>query len=488
MTTGQDQPAARRKRRVTSTGDDAIDALYHGSATAAIGLFCGLTQALRLYDINNATVIQVLGDLLDVAKRFGLQIGEPLGLSLVDRSFFVNRRLVRMTFADYKKAQTLRALWTSIGVGEIVLPVAPTMNGLQEFAGKLSAAIQAGRSEELTSQPWGDVVSRPLLAYEAEEATWGDLAVRTYVALLVTVRQLVASVEARQRPPMLQLKRILQGLVDRSERFEALLFATARRLSSRNELAVHLANVCLYSLALGRRLQLPRSQLMALATGALFHDLPKASLKDSTLNGIERPEALAEKDRERVGLHWIAQTQHVLALAGLSDESLARLVVLFEAQLEFTRKDLYGAPGEGLPDLSLLSRVIAVADAFDTWTWGRPGRDPRTPHQAMMAVLDGAGRRFEPALVRLLLEIVGFYAPGCAVLLATGETAVVTEAREEGDPERPAAALVVDAQGNPLEPQVVELQHDPRREVVWSLEADRLALNPIACLAAVAPR
>ncbi len=478
-----------RARRVTSAGDETVDAIFHTSASSAISLFCGLAQALRLYDINNAMVIQVLGELLDTAKKFSRLTGEQLSLSLVDRSFFVNRRLVRMTFADYKKAQALRALWTGIGVGEVTLPAEPSLTGMQEFAGKLAGAIQAGRSEELTSQAWGDVISRPLAAHEAEEAAWGDLAVRTYVALLVMTRQLVAAIEAGRRPPMLQIKRILQALVDRSERFEALLIATARRMSARGELAVHLANTCLYSLSLGRRLQMGRAQLIALATGALFHDLPKASLKDATLNGIERPEALQEKDRERVGLHWIAQSQHVLALAGLSDESLARLVVLFEAQLEFTRGDLYGPAREGLPDLSLLSRVIAVADAFDTWTWGRPGRDPRTPHQAMMAVCDGAGRRFEPALARMLVELFGFYPPGCAVLLSTGETAIVTEAREEGDPERPAAAIVVDAEGNPVEPpQLIELQQDPKREVLWSLEAERLGLNPIACLTALAHR
>jgi hypothetical protein len=456
---GPPATGAPRKRRVTNTGEDALDAVFHGSATSAIGLFCGLAQALKLYDINNSMVVQVLGELLDISKAFARQVGEPLSISLVDRSFFVNRRLVRLTFADYKKAQTLRALWTSIGVGELVLPADPSLIGMQAFAGKLSAAIQAGRNEELTSQAWGDVICRPLSAYEAEEASFGEVAIRTYVALLVMVRQLIAAVEGSRRPPMLQIKRILQGLVDRSDRFESLLFATARRMNARGELAVHLSNVCLYSISLGRRLQMRRSQLIALAIGALFH----------------------------VGLHWIAQVQHVLALAGLSDESLARLVVLFEAQLEFTRGDLYGAAREGLPDLSFLSRVIAVADAFDTWTWGRPGRDPRTPHQAMMALLDGAGRRFEPVVVRMALEILGFYPPGCAVLLANGETAVVTEAREEGDPEAPAVAIVLDAQGRPLaHPMVLELQQNADREVLWSLEADRLGLNPLACLTAVA--
>jgi HD-GYP domain-containing protein (c-di-GMP phosphodiesterase class II) len=63
-----------------------------------------------------------------------------------------------------------------------------------------------------------------------------------------------------------------------------------------------------------------------------------------------------------------------------------------------------GIPGEDIP---LLSRIIAVADAFDVMTRGTPYRPARSKDDALREVKEQAGRQFDPKIAALLLEIRG---------------------------------------------------------------------------------
>lgn len=64
--------------------------------------------------------------------------------------------------------------------------------------------------------------------------------------------------------------------------------------------------------------------------------------------------------------------------------------------------------GSGYPDglaaeeIPLGARLIAVADVFDAMTQPRPYRDPLAPDEVREQIREGAGRHFDPGLVRLL--------------------------------------------------------------------------------------
>jgi len=61
-----------------------------------------------------------------------------------------------------------------------------------------------------------------------------------------------------------------------------------------------------------------------------------------------------------------------------------------------------GLRGEDIP---LLSRIIALADAFDVMTRETPYRPAKTRDKALREVKEQAGRQFDPNLAALLLEI-----------------------------------------------------------------------------------
>ena len=65
--------------------------------------------------------------------------------------------------------------------------------------------------------------------------------------------------------------------------------------------------------------------------------------------------------------------------------------------------------GEGYPDglreraIPVLSRVIAVCDAYDALVTDRPYRKARTVEEAISTLTDGAGKQWDPEVVEALV-------------------------------------------------------------------------------------
>jgi HD-GYP domain-containing protein (c-di-GMP phosphodiesterase class II) len=59
--------------------------------------------------------------------------------------------------------------------------------------------------------------------------------------------------------------------------------------------------------------------------------------------------------------------------------------------------------GEKIP---LLSRILAVVDAYDAMTQGRPYKKAISPHQAAIELIRYAGRQFDPNIVKVFIEQV----------------------------------------------------------------------------------
>ena len=55
----------------------------------------------------------------------------------------------------------------------------------------------------------------------------------------------------------------------------------------------------------------------------------------------------------------------------------------------------------------LASRILAVADAYDTMTRPRGHREPLTPSQAVEEIVAGRGTQFDPSVAELILDLLG---------------------------------------------------------------------------------
>lgn len=164
-----------------------------------------------------------------------------------------------------------------------------------------------------------------------------------------------------------------------------------------NESEAHGERLSKYCKKMGRVLGLPESDINDLELLSLLHDIGTVMIKDSILNSSKplTPEEWQEiKKHPEVG-YRIAQS--VPELAAIAEYILSH----------HERWDGQGYP-QGLKgkDIPLLSRIFAVADAYEAMTQQRPHRPPLTREQAVAELLANAGTQFDPDIVNIFIHKV----------------------------------------------------------------------------------
>jgi putative two-component system response regulator len=135
-------------------------------------------------------------------------------------------------------------------------------------------------------------------------------------------------------------------------------------------------------------------ELEAVAFGAILHDIGKIAMSDHVLN---KPGRLDESELERMREHPEIGGRICDPLA-----SAARFGPIIRHHHE--RWDGTGYPrglaGEQIP---FGARIVAVADAYDAITFGRPYRRARSHAQAVAELARCRGTQFDPELVPLFI-------------------------------------------------------------------------------------
>jgi len=164
-----------------------------------------------------------------------------------------------------------------------------------------------------------------------------------------------------------------------------------RALSERSpELGGHGNVVATLSEATARRLGLDREQLEIVRHAAELHDVGKVAIPDDILL---KPGPLTDEEWSFIRRHPVAGERIIAAAPALG--AVAKLV-----RASHERWDGTGYPDRlGGDDIPLGARIIAVADAFDAMTAGRPYR-PAIAHDEAVAELRAcAGSQFDAIVV-----------------------------------------------------------------------------------------
>lgn len=148
---------------------------------------------------------------------------------------------------------------------------------------------------------------------------------------------------------------------------------------------------------IGRRLALSAARRKLLHRAALLHDLGK----------LHVPNSILDKPGKLSGEEWTVVRAH----ARYSQEILSRIPSFGEmatiAGEHHERLDGSGYPhGLAGKDLSLESRVVAVADVFGSLTETRPYRDDLPLERAIAVVREEAGSKLDMDCVEALLSEV----------------------------------------------------------------------------------
>jgi len=196
---------------------------------------------------------------------------------------------------------------------------------------------------------------------------------------------------------------MVRGLALRDEQNLQLLdsyFSTlAAALDARDPYtAGHSVRVAHYAVEIGRKANLPASELQNLRKCALLHDIGKIGVRDSVLlkDGLLTAEEFAQmKKHPALGEAILRQVQPSEAMAPL---------------LPGVRSHHERYDGKGYPDGSagdntpLFGRIIAVADAFDAMTSDRPYRQGMPIAKALSILSEGRGSQWDPQFAELFIR------------------------------------------------------------------------------------
>jgi hypothetical protein len=159
----------------------------------------------------------------------------------------------------------------------------------------------------------------------------------------------------------------------------------------------HSERVAALSTAMGQRLCMETRELSRLEIAAVLHDVGKIGVPEALL---DKPGRLDEAEMALIRKHPTVGADIVEGLPTYED---VRVAILYHHE----RWDGSGYPeglsGEAIP---LTARIIALSDVYDAITDDRPYRKGMPAADAREFMHSGSGTLFDPALVRIFLEML----------------------------------------------------------------------------------
>ncbi|MEX2177436.1 MAG: HD domain-containing phosphohydrolase [Gemmatimonadaceae bacterium] len=432
--------------------------LRHKGRALILSLYASL-RGSKLYPIGHASVQRALDDLTTVTHEIASAEGD-LELRISGEFIFVNGTRLRLDLDNYAAFSHVLSVFRVSGIGVMHVSDAAMARDWQVF---LSLA-QGGtgmppqdRLHQIIDKLEGAGIVAFVLAEPAEESgeereRSKERAKRTYSQSVAVTKDLMTSVRMGKSPNIKKIKRVVQGIVDQILNEETSLIGLTTIRDYDEYTFTHSVNVCIFSVALGKRLGLTKLQLYDLGMAALFHDIGKSRVPLDVLN---KDGTLTDVDWRQIAEHpWLG----VLALfqiRGTQEYPFRSMVVALEHHM---KTDLTGYPRPIRPrQMSMFSKIVASADGFDAATSRRSYQTvPFSPADVMREMRDNPRRGMDPVVVKAFINLTGIYPTGTLVVLDTFELGIVHAVNPL--PEmlaRPLVKIVSDAMGNVTHPGTI---------------------------------
>jgi GAF domain-containing protein len=157
----------------------------------------------------------------------------------------------------------------------------------------------------------------------------------------------------------------------------------------------HSQRVSEFSVAIGRELGLPEETIYHLRIGALLHDVGKIGIPDAILS---KPSRLNDLENEQIRGH---------PLIGIN---IMRTVRMLDIELTAMAEHHERLDGRGYPkglveeEISLVGKIVAVADVFDALTSNRPYRKAMTIEDVILHLRAVSGTHLDSDCVEALIR------------------------------------------------------------------------------------
>ena len=415
------------------------------------------TRSIKLYPPEHQAVQKSLVELASAALE-SRSVDADLELRVHGEFIFVNGTRLRLDLSNYASFGRVLELFRASGVGALRVIRDATPREWFSLLTLLTTvgASGAGDADELARRLHAAGVD----AFEAaadvdaeadiEEREQAKAAARrTYAQSVALTKDVINSVRMGRVPSARKIKRAVQTIVDEVLTEEASLIGLTTLREYDEYTYTHSVNVCIFAVALGKRIGMTKLQLYELGVGALMHDIGKSRVPADLL---QKATALDDDDWRRIKAHpWLGMLT-LFQLRGQQELPYRAMVVAHEHHM---RGDFSGYPRViRQRSIAMSSKIVAVADAYDAATSRRSYQTkPYPPSAVLQEMRDNPRRGLDPVVVKAFITLLGIYPSGTLVVLDTFELAVVLAANP--NPEmlsRPRVVIVSDGRGNLLQP------------------------------------
>jgi HD-GYP domain-containing protein (c-di-GMP phosphodiesterase class II) len=471
---GAGEAVLSEDRELQRAGRELLFALY-----AAL-------RVLRMYPLENQTVQNALRE-LDALSRQLLASEGGVSLRYVGDFVFVNDLRLRIDLGSFATFGGVGRALRRHGIGQLdVLPGAD--------AAEWTALLSLLLSEPDGDDPFPRFLERlartsirnlvPVPEQEQgtaprDEEDARDAAKRTYAQTVAVAREVLTGVRMGKGASMRKVKRAVQSIVDQVLSNETSITGMTTLRDYDEYTFTHSVNVCIFSVALGKKLGLGKHELYDLGLGGLLHDVGKVRMPVEVIN---KAGPLDERERELMQEHPTEGFLAIFDMRGFSELPLRAMLCIYEHHM---KPDGTGYPRCIRPrDPTLFPRIVAVADAFDAATTKRSYQsEPWLPDQALKEMRDNPKRGLDPLLVKAFISMTGIYPVGSVVILDSYELGVVVAPNPRPEAlHQPLVRILYDSMGRIVDPPLtVDLAEpapgEPARTIIKTTDPERYGIH-----------
>jgi len=458
--------------------------------TDFIAKFYRLLKGTTIYDRKNVIIDRLTQECLQVINSI-IESEGHLFLKIVRDNFFFNNIRV-IVKAD--KYAVFKAFWQEMRrrwIGEVEFSTEVGGEHLKDFIYLLSGLEENNESNYLYVKKqleYRSIESIDVgkLEFFKDEDIYIDsedqkkYSKEVYFKSIGLVKEVVESINQQKALNIRKAKRLMQNAVNAIMQDDSTLLGLANIKNYDEYTFNHSVNVAIYAIALGQRIGIPKKHLSHLGMAGLFHDMGKTRIPKEILNKTGK---LSPEEWLLMRSHPVAGTELIMRMKEWGELSTRMIEGAFEHHLRY---DLTGYPRlTRKRKITLFGRIITIGDFYDALVRPRVyNRFPYVSEKILGIMLERSGKDFDPAIVKVFINMIGIFPLGTLVLLNTNEMGLVTQIQEDTELiDRPKVCLLSYSDGEYRKGKVVDLREmdevtgDFKRSIVKTLDPNEYNMN-----------
>ena len=452
--------------------------------------FYRLFKATGLHDRNNRTIDRMIQECLQVLNPYVLSENH-LFLKIVRDNFFFNSVRIPIQADKYALFKNFSQEMTKRWIGELEFTAELEANALKDFVFLLSGLEENNEGNSLFMDQQLESLGIPSIKVGKSEFFQDkNLAIddqnqkqhakAVYFRSINLVKEVTEGIKTQKVINIRKAKHLMQDAVSSIMQDESSMLGLANIKNYDEYTFNHCVNVGIYTIALGQRIGIPKTVLAHLGMAGLFHDIGKIKIPPEILN---KKEKLSPEEWTVIRSHPVIGVEIIIQMKEWGELSTRLIGATFDHHLKY---DMTGYPKLSRKrDLTLFGRVVALADFYDALVRPRVYRKfPYVSEKILGLMLERAGKDFDPALVKVFINMIGIFPIGTLVLLNTNEMGIVLQTQEDPDLiERPKVCLLHYSDGEYRKGTIVDLRETDeetrtfKRSIVKTLDPNEYNLN-----------